>query len=616
MPRRWGTLALVLGACTPTPTVDAGTDPDVLRDGAPPDAAPMDAARRACVGDFDCDDGAFCNGTERCVPSAPMADARGCVAGEVPCPDCDEAARRCVTECEVTPDADGDGYAAMACGGADCADDDPERHPGAPDRCNGRDDDCDSSTDEGAESSCSPEPAATVACEAGACRIAACDAGFGDCDPALPGCETTLGSVEHCGTCGASCPLGGWCEDRACRPRERWIAGLDARVTDLAYDSAGNLVVLGCFSGTIMVGGETLTAPGADTMFVASLDHGYLHRWSHVRAGCLRDLAIGAGDEVYVGAGLGVLALDATGRERWRALLPNGLSSGLAVGFDGSEEAVYASLTFFGGTVTVEGRELVGGPEYNVAYARISTDGELDWVAHAVGAYQDSNTLAAGPGVLYAGGAFSRSATFGPTTLSSSDTSAFVAALDARTGAFRGAARVGPDRGHVTALDATGHRVVAVGSFAGSVVTPTGAVITSDGQDGFAMALDESGGVFVPRWFRAFGGSPRALAEWASHVELDSSGRPTVLGVVHTPADVGSGVVPGTSQDIYVTGLNHDGSTRWSRVIVALFPEYAEASAISPTGEIAFNALNLSPPFGWEGVSRSSAAATLLALDP
>ncbi|MBK6533602.1 MAG: hypothetical protein IPF99_29660 [Deltaproteobacteria bacterium] len=48
---------------------------------------------------------------------------------------------------------------------------------------------------------------AVAACTAGACGIAACTAGFGDCDGNAPnGCETdTRTSVSHCGACGTAC---------------------------------------------------------------------------------------------------------------------------------------------------------------------------------------------------------------------------------------------------------------------------------------------------------------------------------------------------------------------------------------------------------------------------
>jgi hypothetical protein len=48
---------------------------------------------------------------------------------------------------------------------------------------------------------------ATAACVAGACAVATCNAGFGDCDGnAANGCETdTRSSASHCGGCGMAC---------------------------------------------------------------------------------------------------------------------------------------------------------------------------------------------------------------------------------------------------------------------------------------------------------------------------------------------------------------------------------------------------------------------------
>ncbi|MDO9015516.1 MAG: hypothetical protein Q8S73_29765 [Deltaproteobacteria bacterium] len=49
---------------------------------------------------------------------------------------------------------------------------------------------------------------ATARCEAGQCRVAACEAGFGDCNgDEADGCETPLAAdPNHCGVCGVSCP--------------------------------------------------------------------------------------------------------------------------------------------------------------------------------------------------------------------------------------------------------------------------------------------------------------------------------------------------------------------------------------------------------------------------
>jgi hypothetical protein len=129
-------LAASLSGC-PTPVLDdAGND-------SPP---PFDGG--ACSADADCDDGRFCNGTERC-------EAGSCVAGEGPlCEDdvactvdrCSEADRACVSE---APDLDGDGDGAMGCAeGTDCDDTDADRFPGNVEVCDAgdRDEDCDPTT--------------------------------------------------------------------------------------------------------------------------------------------------------------------------------------------------------------------------------------------------------------------------------------------------------------------------------------------------------------------------------------------------------------------------------------------------------------------------------------
>ena len=50
-------------------------------------SADRDQSTLQCVSDSDCDDHKMCNGTERCAPRSPGADARGCVKGApVVCP--------------------------------------------------------------------------------------------------------------------------------------------------------------------------------------------------------------------------------------------------------------------------------------------------------------------------------------------------------------------------------------------------------------------------------------------------------------------------------------------------------------------------------------------------
>ncbi len=92
-----------------------------------------------CTESAECDDGMFCNGVETC-------DEGACAPGTSPCEmACDEAADRCVS-CDVAPDMDGDGALSVECGGDDCNDSDPNVFPGNTEVCDSDDEDCDPTT--------------------------------------------------------------------------------------------------------------------------------------------------------------------------------------------------------------------------------------------------------------------------------------------------------------------------------------------------------------------------------------------------------------------------------------------------------------------------------------
>lgn len=134
--------------------------------------------------------------------------------------------------CAVCTDADNDGYKAQASCGTqvDCNDAAPAIHPNAQETCDGIDNNCNGTIDEGFNKSsdilncgtcgnvCSFSNAAP-ACSAGVCRIVSCNAGFADCDAqAANGCEKNITTdVANCGLCGNACPVGKACVSGACQ---------------------------------------------------------------------------------------------------------------------------------------------------------------------------------------------------------------------------------------------------------------------------------------------------------------------------------------------------------------------------------------------------------------
>lgn len=109
-------------------------------------------------------------------------------------------------------DVDGDGFARIALGGDDCDDTDPTTFPGAPEKCDGRDNDCDGVIDEELTRACST----------------ACGSGVETCsDGAWIGCTAKPEQAEICNgideDCdgdiddGELCEPGAWCLFGACR---------------------------------------------------------------------------------------------------------------------------------------------------------------------------------------------------------------------------------------------------------------------------------------------------------------------------------------------------------------------------------------------------------------
>jgi Putative metal-binding motif len=118
-----------------------------------PDGGATDGGPR-CVNDSQCDDGDWCNGTESCSNGVCKRAARGPCDDSNPCTvdTCINSPRTCSNVSTGPVDVDKDGYYDARCGlGADdCDDTRADVHPGAIEKCDWLDNNCNGSVDENA----------------------------------------------------------------------------------------------------------------------------------------------------------------------------------------------------------------------------------------------------------------------------------------------------------------------------------------------------------------------------------------------------------------------------------------------------------------------------------
>ncbi|MGE0790524.1 MAG: MopE-related protein [Sandaracinaceae bacterium] len=237
---------------------DAGSGDGGAPDaGDPPDAGPPIITEGGtcdpCNDTADCLPGHFCadiaTGGSVCLPGCdpdiPSCPGRfDCVRNltdELPDPVCAPVGERCCV------DEDMDLYGTgVGCLGLDCDDGDDSTHADATELCDGIDNNCNGTADDGDPDTMCPRGAhvAMTSCASAACTITMCEPGFGDCDgDPSNGCERALNTVTDCGSCGVACAPAnatGDCASGTCR-----IGTCDAGYGDCDADATN-----GCETST------------------------------------------------------------------------------------------------------------------------------------------------------------------------------------------------------------------------------------------------------------------------------------------------------------------------------------------------------------------------------
>jgi len=216
-------------------TTDGGSDA-AAEDGGPVDAGAVDAGGTdagatdagpaPCTGDDDCVPGWTCS-EGSCGCDAPEAEscneldddcdgtvdegsgadigcafAELCIDGTCGCPDERMCGARCV---DIARDPEHCGDCATACALGDVCADGSCCAPSGAETCNGADDDCDGTIDEGS--------ATAIGCAEGE----SCVAGSCECPTMCGGaCRDLDTDEDHCGSCGSACALGQVCRSGAC----------------------------------------------------------------------------------------------------------------------------------------------------------------------------------------------------------------------------------------------------------------------------------------------------------------------------------------------------------------------------------------------------------------
>jgi hypothetical protein len=183
--------------------------------------------------------------------------------------------------------------------GGDCDDTNAMISPAVAETCNGLDDDCDGTVDEGEAQTACRSANAVAGCIAGHCQIASCIAPYANCD-ANPDCEANLTTGSTCGSCGVQCPmLGALCgaTDHCVPIPQGWSMNVSSMggdgIADVIAGPGGALVTGGGHGYTFTIAGTSPSAGyfGTDDAWIGAFDTSGTLLW-------FREIATPGGDDI------------------------------------------------------------------------------------------------------------------------------------------------------------------------------------------------------------------------------------------------------------------------------------------------------------------------------
>lgn len=308
--------------------------------------------------------------------------------------------------------------------------------------------------------------------------------------------------------------------------------GNGSTIHEVVTDGAGGYVVAGTYSGTITLGGFTLTSGADGDIFVGRLNAA--GTWTQ---------AVSAGG---------------TGNKSVRALALDANGSAVIAG-----EFQNATATF--GTFTLANSSTNNVQDADIFLARLNAAGQWTQAVRAGGPNQDTvNGLALNTnGTATLVGSFTGgTSTFGTRTINGSSSGAlFVARLNALgtwTQAVGANSSGAPNYAYDVALDASGNAVICGFYFGGGVITfGSTSLSTSATATAFVARLSSTG-----TWIQAVQASnPRGFAS-ASHIAVDAANNVVIAGNYRDASiSFGTYTLPYTpsSDNLFVARLSSTG---------------------------------------------------------
>lgn len=366
------------------------------------------------------------------------------------------------------------------------------------------------------------------ACTSGFCKIdSGASFGFGaTIDMCLPAhCNNGVMDGGETGLdCGGTCTV-------ACVAGDIQSAGFGGTLNDhgqkVVYDSAGDFIIAGYFSGTANFGGSNLVSAGSSDIYVAKYNSLGVHQWS----------------------------------KRFGGTGPDG-DQGVSVTVDGSKNVIVAGN--FWNTVDFGGGPFTSAGSTDMFVVKLSSAGAYVTSKRfgGTGADRVTGITTVSTGEWFISGMFQNSVAFGNVTLTSAgdDDAIIFKTSNAGTVSWRKQiGSTGKDLALCVALDSSGN-VFAGGSFSGTVDFGTGnKVSNTNSADGYALKLNTAG---VIQWVNTYGSKN---VDQVLGVTVDVLKQPTFVGRFTNSIDFGDGVrASNGATDVFVLGLSTTGSFRWA----------------------------------------------------